>query len=74
MIMFRVVKLTRNQIVLVAKLRTPFENQIVLVAKLRTPFQNQIVLVAKLRNRNCEKIAKLRFLSKKRKYRPKLPK
>ena len=45
----RVVKWIENQIVLVAKLRTPFQIQIVLVAKLRSNFQNQIAIA-----KNCE--------------------
>ena len=45
----RVVKWVENQIVLVAKLRTPFQIQIVLVAKLRSNFQNQIAIA-----KNCE--------------------
>ena len=53
----RVVKWAENQIVLVAKLRSPFQIQIALVAKLRSHFQNQIA-IAKLRLR---KVAKLQL-------------
>ena len=45
----RVLKWGENQIVLVAKLRTPFQIQIALVAKLRSHFQNQIAIA-----KNCE--------------------
>ena len=47
----RVVKWAENQIVLVAKLRTPFQIQIALVAKLRSNFQNKIAIA-----KSCEKL------------------
>ena len=61
----RVVKWAENQIVLVAKLRTPFKIQIVLVAKLRSLFLNQIAIAKNCEiaiAKSCEKLRKYEFL------------
>ena len=54
---YRVVKWAENQIVLVAKLRSPFQIQIALVAELRSHFQNQIAIAKNMiQSYVCRKI------------------